>query len=136
MTLDIRLIIVQTLISIILPAVVVVLVAKLSILPAISTLIDEKLLGMSNVTKAAASVLGSQGVDVKQLKKMEKMVMGDLLEQYPEIELALDRFSPETADYMRNNPKAALILMQRWGPYLEKFMGGAVKGDEEIPFMY
>ncbi|GAH90141.1 unnamed protein product, partial [marine sediment metagenome] len=110
-------------------AIMMYFVSKRWLAPLLLALIDEKMQKTDNMMKSAASAMGIQSGESRQLKKLEKMVIEDLLEEYPEIELALDRFSPDTADYMRKNPRAAMHLYRRWKPFLDDVLGGVTKGD-------
>lgn len=134
MTLDMRLLAASGVLTLLTTVIVMYLVSKRWIVPLLLATIDGKMKTVDNMTKGAASILGFKGADVKQLKKLESMVIEDLLEEYPEIGLALDRFSPETSAYMRTNPRAAMHLYRRWKPFLDEVLG--LKKPEESAFKY
>jgi len=121
--LDIGSIGVSVVLSVIIVIIATIIVSKKVIAPIIIALIEEKTQEAQNLMKAAGSAMGRKSGETRQLAKMEKMVIEDLLAEYPEIELALDRFSPETSDYIRDNPRAAMHLYRRWKPFLDEFLG-------------
>jgi len=51
------------------------------------------------------------------------MMVGDIMEQYPEIEMALEYFSPDTADLIRKHPQRALTLLTRYKPIIDQILG-------------
>lgn len=123
MALDIGSIGVSVLVNVILLTIILVVAVKKLIIPVLTAVIDEKMQDTDNMMKAAASALGTKSGETRTYAKLEKMVIEDLFDEYPEIELALDRFSPETADYMRENPRAAFALYRRWKPVLDSLVG-------------
>ena len=61
--------------------------------------------------------------DVDKAAEGQKLIMGDLLNQFPEIKMVLEHFSPETVEWLEDNPMAALRLIQRYMPFIQQFMG-------------
>ena len=127
MALDIGSIGVSVVINVIIVIIILFLSVNKAIIPILSAVIDEKLQEVSNMQSAAASALGTKSGEVRTLSKMTDMVIEDIIAEYPEIELALERFSPETAEYIRENPRAALILYQRYKPFIDSITGTAQK---------
>ena len=102
---------------------VLYIVFKRLIIPVIEGVIDLKIQNTQDMMKAAASALGTKSGEARQLKKMEKKMGEDLINQFPEIDMILEYFSPDTADMMRENPERALVLIARWKPIIESFLG-------------
>jgi len=113
----------SVLISFILTVIVVFLLIRRVAVPILSAIIDEKLEEVDNMMKAAASAMGLKSVESRELKKMEKMMVSDIMEQYPEIEMALEYFSPDTADMIRKHPQRALTLLTRYKPLIDQILG-------------
>lgn len=128
MVLDIGSIGVSVVVNVIIVIVVLFVALKKAIIPILTAVIEEKIQETDNMMKAAASALGTKSGEARQYAKLEKMVITDLFDEYPEIEIAMDRFSPETADYMRENPRAALSLYRRWKPVIDQFLGEQAQG--------
>ena len=61
--------------------------------------------------------------DVDKAAEGQKLIMGDLLNQFPEVKMVLEHFSPETVEWLEDNPMAALRLIQRYLPFIQQFMG-------------
>ncbi|GAI27317.1 unnamed protein product, partial [marine sediment metagenome] len=94
----------------------------------LTSIIEVKIEETDNMMKAAATALGKTGLDAKAMKKMEKMMMEDILEQYPELEIALEYFSPETAEMIKKHPQRALVLLARYKPVVEEILGMKSEG--------
>ena len=134
MALDIGLVGVSVLINLIFTIIVVLVLIKRVALPLFTAIIEEKLQDSKNMMSAAASALGNKSVEARELKKMEKMMVGDIMEQYPEIEIALEYFSPETADMIRKHPARALTLLNRYKPIIDQVLGR--DPESKTPFQY
>lgn len=139
MSLDIGSILVSVLITIVITAISIVILSNKYIMPSISSLIDGKMKDTETMMRTAAATMGKKSGETRQIKKMEKMMVEDILKEYPEIELALEYFSPETAEMIKAHPERALILLQRYRPLIEKFMGRTEETEEteeKVPPMY
>lgn len=123
MALDIGLIGVSVLINVIFTVIVVYLLIRRVAVPILTAIIEEKLEDTQKMMKAAASAMGNKSVEAREMKKMEKMMVGDIMEQYPEIEMALEYFSPDTADLIRKHPQRALTLLTRYKPIVDQILG-------------
>lgn len=123
LTLDMSSIGVSVLVNIGITLVVLYIATKKLIVPILSAAIDEKLQETQNMMKAAASALGTKSGDARQAKKMENMMITDIMEQYPELEIALEYFSPETAEMIKKHPQRALTLLARYKPILDDILG-------------
>lgn len=77
-----------------------------------------------NTADAAISsgmtALSQKGVETREIKRMEKAIFSELLDQYPEVKLAIETFSPETAESLKENPQQAAIMLERYLPLAEK----------------
>ncbi len=125
MVFDISSLAVTAVLSLVLTVVVMYVSMKWYIAPQLESSLGKTMKDANNAISAAMSSLGKKSGESRQLKKMEKLMVNDILEQYPEIEAALEYFSPETAEMIREHPKRALIIMQRYKPLLDEFMGKA-----------
>lgn len=134
MALDMSLIGVSVLINVIFTVIVVFVLIRKVATPVLTAVIEEKLKDSQNMMKAAASALGNKSVESREMKKMEKMMVGDIMEQYPEIEMALEYFSPDTADLIRKHPQRALTLLTRYKPIIDQILGRDTEG--KTPFQY
>ena len=123
MVLDIGLIGVNVIINVIFTVIVVFVLIRKVAVPVLTQLIVDKTEETQNMMKAAASALGNKSVEAREMKKMEKMMVGDIMEQYPEIEMALEYFSPDTADLIRKHPQRALTLLTRYKPIIDQILG-------------
>jgi hypothetical protein len=123
MALDIGLIGVNVIINVIFTVIVVFVLIRKVAVPVLTALIEDKTEETQNMMKAAASALGNKSVEAREMKKMEKMMVGDIMEQYPEIEMALEYFSPDTADLIRKHPQRALTLLTRYKPIIDQILG-------------
>ena len=121
--LDISLIGANVLINVIFTIIIVFMLIKKVAVPVLTAIIEEKIEATQNMMKAAASAMGKTGVEAKEIKKMEKMMVTDIMEQYPEIEMALEYFSPDTADMIRKHPQRALTLLTRYKPLIDQILG-------------
>jgi len=113
--------------SLITTAATMIIVSKQYLVPLMIGIIDEKTKDTQNMMKAAASTMGNKSVEAREIKKMEKMMTGDIMEQYPELEIALEYFSPETAEMIKKHPDRALTLIARYKPILEQILGGDIE---------
>jgi len=114
--------------SLITTAATMIIVSKQYLVPAMLSIIDEKTKDTQNMMRAAASTMGNKSVEAREIQKMEKMMTGDILETYPELEIALEYFSPETAEMIKKHPERALTLIARYKPILEQLLGTDVEG--------
>lgn len=130
MALDIGSIAVPMVLSLITTTIVMIIVSKKYLVPLLSTLIDTKTQDAQNMMKAAASTLGQKSGEARQIKKMENMMFDDILEQFPELEIALEYFSPDTAELIRKHPQRAMTIIMRYKPILDGLMG-KVQEDKE-----
>jgi len=131
--LDISLIGANVLINVIFTIIIVFMLIKKVAVPVLTAIIEEKIEATQNMMKAAASAMGKTGVEAKEIKKMEKMMVTDIMEQYPEIEMALEYFSPDTADMIRKHPARALTLLTRYKPIIDQILG---REEGSKPFQY
>lgn len=137
MSLNLSSILVPALISIIACAGTLIIVARTWLVPLLMEVIDTKLEHTDEMMKAGASAMGKASVNSRNEAKLEKLVIGDIMAEYPEIEMMLDYFSPETADMLREHPEKALKLLIRYKPLLETFMANKGEGQEALkPFDY
>jgi len=134
MALDIGLIGINALINVILTVIVVFVLIRKVAVPVLTAIIEEKLEDTQKMMKAAASAMGNKSVESREMKKMEKMMVTDIMEQYPEIEMALEYFSPDTADMIRKHPQRALTLLTRYKPLIDQVLGREIEG--KLPFQY
>ncbi|GAG79302.1 unnamed protein product [marine sediment metagenome] len=123
MALDIGSLGVSMVLNIIIVIIMLFVAIKKAIIPVLEAVIDEKTKETQNMMKAAASSLGQKSGEARQLKKMEKMMIGDIMEQYPELEMALEYFSPETAEMIKQHPQRAITLIARYKPILDEILG-------------
>lgn len=121
--------------SLITTAATMILVSKQYLLPLMIGVIDEKTKDTQNMMKAAASTMGKKSVETKEITKMENMMTTDIMETYPELEMALEYFSPETAEMIKNHPQRALTLIARYKPILDQILG-TTDGDTRKPWDY
>ncbi|GAI25899.1 unnamed protein product, partial [marine sediment metagenome] len=79
-----------------------------------------------------------KSAEVRELKKMEEKIIGDLMEEFPEIEMLLEYFSPDTAELIRKHPKRALVLYNKFKPVVDEFMAarGLGSGKKVDPYQY
>jgi len=96
---------------------------------AIRPMLEEKIAEAETAIKKGMSALGARGREAREVNKLEKMMISDIMEEYPEIELALDFFSPETADMIREHPERGLKIIQRYKPILDEIIG--VRGQQK-----
>jgi len=134
MALDMSTIGVGVAVNVIMVIIVLFIATKRLIIPIMTAVIDEKMQETQNMMKAAASAMGQKSADSKSAKKMENMMITDIMEQYPELEIALEYFSPETADLIRKHPQRALTLLARYKPILDDILGR--EGAEKTLFQY
>ena len=100
-----------------------IIVFRLLISPALITTIDEKTQEANEAITRGMSSMGDKGSETRDINKMEKMMVTDIMEEYPEIEIALEYFSPETAELIKKHPERALKLLTRYKPIIDAFMG-------------
>lgn len=131
--LDISLIGASVLINVIFTIIVVLVLIKKVAVPVLTAIIEKKIEDTQDMMKAAASAMGKTGVEAKGMKKMEKMMVGDIMEQYPEIEMALEYFSPDTAEMIKKHPQRALTLLTRYKPLIDQILG---RDEGSKPFQY
>ena len=122
MALDMSLIGVNVIINVIFTVIVVFVLIQKVATPVLTAIIEEKMEDTQNMMKAAASALGNKSVESREMKKMEKMMVSDIMDQYPEIEMALEYFSPDTADMIRKHPQRALTLLTRYKPLIDQIL--------------
>lgn len=134
MVLDLSLLGINVAINLILTGLVLYISTKRLIIPVMEAVLEEKLQDTRNMMKAAASALGNKSVEAREIKKMEKAMVGDIMEQYPELEIALEYFSPETAEMIKRHPQRALTLLTRYKPLVDQILGR--EGDGKLPFQY
>lgn len=134
MMLDTGLIAVNVVLNIGFTIIVIYIATKRLIIPVLEAVIDEKTQETQQMMKAAASSLGLKSGEVRQMKKMEKMMLNDIMEQYPELEIALEYFSPDTAELIKQHPQRAMTLIARYKPILDDILGR--EGSEKLPFQY
>lgn len=134
MVLDQGSIIVSVVLSIIITGVGFFFVFKRFMIPVLEGVIDIKMTDTQDMMKAAASALGTKSGQARQIKKMEKSMGDDLITRFPEIEIVLEYFSPETAEMMRENPERALTLITRWKPIIESFLGVGTKQTQKVEY--
>jgi len=128
MTLDLQQFGASVLLNLLVTIIVLYVLIRKVAVPVLTALIEEKLEETSIMMKSAATALGRTGLDAKEMKKMEKMMMDDILEQYPEIEIALEYFSPETAEMIKKHPQRAMVLLARYKPVIEDILGMKSEG--------
>lgn len=75
----------------------------------------------TKVTKGSMTVLSDAGVQAREMKSMEDDLFQAVLDQYPEIEAMAQMVAPDFLEKIKENPQSGLALLERWGPYLEKF---------------
>ena len=125
-------------VSIVFTVIIVIIIGffvfKRLIIPVLEGVIDIKLQDVENMMKAAASALGTKSGESRALKKMEKKMGEDLIAQFPEIDMVLEYFSPDTAEMMRANPERALVLVARWKPIIESFLGVQIENREKVEY--
>nr|BAM15163.2 hypothetical protein [uncultured microorganism] len=82
--------------------------------------------------------MGLKSVEIKELKKMEKLLISEVMEEFPEIEMLLEFFSPETAELIKKHPQRALVLYNRYKPLLDDVMTsrGIGPGEKQKPYQY
>jgi len=73
--------------------------------------------------KRGMSAMGEVGNQYKLVKQGEKLVMGDIMSQFPEVKFILERFSPDTLEFIEQNPEAFITLMSRYAPLIEQITG-------------
>ena len=134
MALDVGSISVSIVINVIIVIIMLFVATKKLIVPVLTAVIDERTQETQNMMKAAASALGTKSGDVRQIKKMENLMIEDIMEQYPELEIALEYFSPETAELIKKHPQRALTLIARYKPILDDVLGR--EGTKKEPFQY
>lgn len=100
-----------------------IIVFRLLISPALITTIDEKTQEANEAITRGMASMGDKGRETRDINKMEKMMVTDIMEEYPEIEIALEYFSPETAELIKKHPERALKLLTRYKPIIDAFMG-------------
>jgi len=134
MALEIGSIAVGAFVSVITNSILMYIATKRLIIPVLQAVIDEKMQETDNMMKAAASTMGLKSADMKSAKKMENMMISDIMEQYPELEIALEYFSPDTAEQIRKHPQRALTLLARYKPILDDILGR--EGEGKTAFQY
>lgn len=81
--------------------------------------------GLNPTIKKAFSQLSAKGVDARDVKRLEGLVVTDMKnmaqEQYPELEVFLAALSGETQQLMEEKPYLIPVLLTRWAPYLKAF---------------
>ena len=110
----------------------IIIVFRLLIAPTLTAMIDEKTKEANEAIKRGMSSMGDMGRESKDIKKMEKMMITDIMEEYPELEMALEYFSPDTADMIKKHPERALKLLARYKPLIDAFMGTNPEQTREI----
>lgn len=77
--------------------------------------------------------LGNKSGETKQVKKAEKMVMGDLMNsQFPEAELIMSALSGETKAYLEENPHVVPHLIARYAPIIKQLAGQFSGANEQL----
>jgi len=109
-----------------------IIVFRMIISPTLITTIDEKTKEANEAISRGMSSMGDVGRETRDIKKMEKMMVTDIMEEYPEIEIALEYFSPETAELIKKHPERALKLLTRYKPIIDAFMGVKPEQAREI----
>ena len=75
------------------------------------------------------AIVGQKGRDAKKVKKGEKLIFADLLGQFPEVKMVVEYFSPETMEFLEENPYILATLLQRYAPLLQKITGKVLSGE-------
>jgi len=116
------------LLSLITTAATMIIVSKQYLVPLMVGVIDEKTKEAQGALTRGMSAMNMKGQETKEINKMEKMMTDDIMEQYPELEIALEYFSPETAEMIKKHPQRALTLIARYKPILDQILGGDIEG--------
>lgn len=122
MPLDISSIVLPAFVSLIVTIIAVIGTARGYLVPLLEGVLDQKLEQTDEMMKAAASSMGKASVDSRNLKKMEKMVIADIMGEYPEIQMILEQFSPETAEMIEEQPEMAMKLLMRYKPLIDSVL--------------
>ncbi len=76
------------------------------------------------MAKKAMGLVSEKGVDSRQLKTAEKMVMKDVMAQeMPEMEVIKGYLSGDTLAYLEENPQVLPALFAKYEPMLKKLAG-------------
>jgi len=110
--------------SIIASITALIIAFRMIISPELETLITKKTKEANEAITKGMSALGDKGRQARDTKKMEKMMLTDILAEYPEIQIALDFFNPELADEIRENPEIALRIVQKYKPIIDEILKG------------
>ena len=130
--LDLGSIAVSAVLSIILTAATLIIVSKKLIVPMLIGVFEEKFKDAQGAITRGMSALGKKSGEVRGEKALENAVFEDILDEYPEFTLILDMFSPDTAEMIQENPRAAANLIMRYKPLIDQFLGS--KGEKKSSF--
>lgn len=87
---------------------------------------------IESAVKKAMTAMGEKSATVRGDKALEKMVAGDLLDQFPEVDMILGLVSPTTREAILENPEQAFRLLERYQGLLEFLPGAQGKKLEKI----
>ena len=101
------------------------------------TQVDEIVETYLPMAKKTMTLVGNKGVETKQMKTAEKMVMGDIMAaEMPEVEVIKGYLSGDTLAYLEENPQVLPALYKKYAPMLEgmasRFMGN--DGKKEVSY--
>lgn len=71
-----------------------------------------------NALKTGMSAMGQKSGVVRNQQAFDKELAGGIVDQYPELEMALELLNPDLAEKVKDNPSMALNFLQRYGPML------------------
>ena len=84
---------------------------------------EEGQAAVDKVVKTGMSAMGHKSGEVRLDNALEKMVAGDLIDQFSEIEAILSLVSPDTAAALRENPEKALKMIERYKDFIPLLSG-------------
>ena len=113
---------VPVVLSCVLTLVLMVVATKYLIGPSLIKVFEEKYAEAEQAISRGMSALGVKSGESRQSKALEKAIFTDLVAQYPEINMILESFSPDTAAMIEENPQIAAILIERYMPLVKKLM--------------
>lgn len=105
---------------------------RMVISPNLVAVIDEKTQEANDAITKGMSALGNKGRESRDANKMEKMMVSDIMEEYPLLQMAIDFFSPDTAELIEENPERALKIMMRYKPIIDELLGTQQGSAREI----
>jgi hypothetical protein len=72
------------------------------------------------IVERTMSMLGQKSGQVRAVNTAEKMLMNDIINnEFPELKMILEKLSPETAEYLEQNPHVIPVLLERYLPLLQ-----------------